>query len=153
MKQQRAPMESIMATHPLELVQINYLCLEPGKGKEENVLVVMVHFTYYAQAYVTQFQMALSMAKTLWDNLIIHYRLMEKIVLDQGRNFDSGLIADLCKLMGTKKHRTSLHHPQTNDQSKRFNSTLINMLGTLPPECKSDWKSSIGVLVHAYNCT
>ena len=26
------------------------------------------------------------------------------------------------------------------------------MLGTLPPECKSNWKGSIGVLVHTYNC-
>ena len=46
-------MESIVATHPLELVHINYLCLEPGKGKEENVLVVIDHFTQYAQAYIT----------------------------------------------------------------------------------------------------
>ena len=27
------------------------------------------------------------------------------------------------------------------------------MLGMLPPECKSDWKDSIGALVHTYNCT
>ena len=44
-KQQRAPMESIVATHPLELVHINYLLLEPGKGKEGNVLVVTDNFT------------------------------------------------------------------------------------------------------------
>ena len=49
-KQQRAPMENIMTTHPLELVNINYLCLEPRKGKKDNILVVMDHFTHYAQA-------------------------------------------------------------------------------------------------------
>ena len=27
------------------------------------------------------------------------------------------------------------------------------MLGTLSPEQKSDWKGSIGALVHIYNCT
>ena len=27
------------------------------------------------------------------------------------------------------------------------------MLVTLPSECKSDWKGSIGLLVHLYNCT
>ena len=51
--------------------------------------------------------------------------------MDQGRNFESQLVADLCELMGTQKIQTSLYHPQTNSQCERFNSTLINLLGTL----------------------
>ena len=31
-KQPKAPLESIVATRPLELVHLDYLCLEPGKG-------------------------------------------------------------------------------------------------------------------------
>ena len=65
-------LENIATTHPLELICLDYLCLEPGKGKEENVLMVTDHFTYYAQAYVTQSQIALMTAKTLWDNCIVH---------------------------------------------------------------------------------
>ena len=90
-KQKQAPMENIMATHLLEIVHIDYLCLEPVKGKEENVLVMTDHFTQYTQAYVTQFQMAQTMAKVLWDNFIVHYQLPEKILLDQGKNFESEL--------------------------------------------------------------
>ena len=52
-KQQQVPLENIVATHPLELSHIDFLCLELGKGKEENILVVMVHFTCCAQAHVT----------------------------------------------------------------------------------------------------
>ena len=44
-KQSQAPLENIVATNPLELVHLDYLCLEPGKGKEKNVLVVTDHFT------------------------------------------------------------------------------------------------------------
>ena len=102
-KQLRALLENIVATHPLELVHLNYLCLEPGKGKEENVPVVTDHFTQYAQAYVTHPQTALTKAKALWDNFIGHYGLPEKILSNQGRNFESELIADLCRLMGTQK--------------------------------------------------
>ena len=88
---------------PLELVHLDYLCFKPGKGLEENVLVVMDHFTQYAQACVTQSQTAQTTSKTLWDKFIVHYGLPEMILLDQGRNFKSQLVADLCKLMGTQK--------------------------------------------------
>ena len=72
-KQPRVPMENIVAIHPLELVHVNYLHLEPGKGKGGNVLLVTDHFTCYTQAYVTQSQIALTTAKALWDNYVIHY--------------------------------------------------------------------------------
>ena len=141
-----------MATHSLELVHLDFLCLEPGKGLEENVLVITDHFTRYAQGYVTRTQMAQTMAKTLWDKFIVHYGLPKNILMDQGCNFESQLVADLCELMGMQKMWTSLYHPQTNGQCERFNSTLINMLGTLPKEKKSEWKNHIGTLVPAYNC-
>ena len=152
-RQPKAPLENIMATHPLELVHLDFLCLEPGKGLEENVLVITDHFTRYAQAYVTRTQMAQTMAKTLWDKFIVHYGLPKKILMDQGCNFESQLVADLCELMGVQKIWTSPYHLQTNGQCERFNSTLINMLGTLPKEKKSEWKNHVGTLVHAYNCT
>ena len=56
-------------------------------------------------------------------------------------------------LMGMQKIWASPYHPQTNSQSERFKSTLISMLGTLPPEKESEWKNHIGTLVHAYSCT
>ena len=46
---------------------------------------MMDHFTQYAHVYVTQSQMAQTMAKVLWDNFIIHYGLLEEILSDQGR--------------------------------------------------------------------
>ena len=63
------------------------------------------------------------------------------------------MVADLCELVGVQKIWTSLYHLQTNGQCERFNSTLINMLGMLRKEKKSEWKNHIGTLVHAYNCT
>ena len=107
------PPSNIVAIHPLELARLDYLCLEPGKGLEENVLVVTDHFTRYSQAYVTRTQTTQMTAKTLWDKFILHYGLPKNILMDQGQNFKSQLVADLCELMGTWKVQTSLYHPKT----------------------------------------
>ena len=40
-----------------------------------------------------------------------------------------------------------------NAFTERFNRTLMNMLGTLDPKEKSDWKKHVGTLPHAYNST
>ena len=73
------------------------------------------------------------------------------IISDQGRNFESRVISELCKLGRVKKLRTSTYHPQSNGQCERFNATLLSMLGTLPPEGKATWTDKVGTLVHAYN--
>ena len=36
---------------------------------------------------------------------------------------------------------------------KRFNDTLLSMLGTLPPDGKATWTDKVGTLVHTYNST
>ena len=150
---QVAPLQPILVTQPLELVHMDYLSLEPSKGNIENVLVITDHFTRYALAYPSKTQTAQATARILWDNFICHYGFAEKFISDQGRNFESDLIKELCKIAGVKKVHTTPYHPQGNGQCERFNSTLCNMLGTLSEEEKSDWKSYLGCMTHAYNCT
>ena len=81
----------------------------------------------------------------------MNYGLPDKMVSDQGHNFESEIIAELCKLTETKKLQTTPYHPQVNGQCKHFNSTLISMLGTLPVEKKSSWKEYVSTLVHTHN--
>ena len=104
-----------------------------------------------AQAFVTPSQTASVVPKTLWDKFFMYYGIPKKILSDQGRNFESSLIAELCKLTGVKKLTTTSYRPQTNGQCEKFNSTLINMIGTLPPELKCNWQEHVNTLVHAYN--
>ena len=150
---QVAPLQPILVSQPLELVHLEYLTLEPSKENIENVLVITDHFTRYALAYASKTQTAQATARILWDNFICHYGFPEQFISDQGRNFESDLIQELCKIAGVKKLHTTPYHPQSNGQCERFNSTLCNMLGTLSDEEKSDWKSHLGCMTHAYNCT
>ena len=127
----KAPLLNIEASQPLELIHLDYLKIELSKGNIENVLVITDHFTRYAQAFHSKTQTALATAKLLWNNFILHYGFPSKIITDQGRNFESKIIENLCQLAGVQKLRTSPYHPQTNGQCECFNGTLLNMLGTL----------------------
>ena len=154
---EKAELNPIIATRPLELVHIDYLTIEAPtnskSGKDINVLIITDHFTRYAQAHMTSSQKAPVVAKTLWDQFFVHYGFPEKILSDQGRNFESQLISELCELTQVKKSRTTPYQPEGNGSSVRFNCTLISMLGTLPDDFKSKWPQHISTLVYAYNCT
>ena len=66
---ERAELNIIDVTRPLELVHIDFLTIEaPKKDKDVNILVVTDHFTRYAQAYVTRSKTAPVVANTLWEN-------------------------------------------------------------------------------------
>ena len=149
----RAPLVNIRTSQPLELVCMDYLCLETSKGGYQNVLVITDHFTRYAQAIPTKNQTARTTAEALFNSFIVHYGMPKRLHSDQGANFESRLIKELCDISGCQKSRTTPYHPQGNGMTERFNRSLLGMLGTLEPQQKADWKSHIAPLVHAYNCT
>jgi len=150
---QRAPMVNITTSQPMEMICLDFLTIEPCKGGFENILVITDHFSRYAQAFPTRNQTAVTTAKVLYENFVVHYGLPLKIHSDQGRNFESSVIQHLCKLTGVKKSRTTPYHPMGNGQCERFNRTLLDMLGTLDENQKADWKKYVPALTHAYNCT
>ena len=116
MKATKGRTSSLQATHPMKLVHT-------GSGKTDkdiNVLVVTDNFSCYAQEYITPSQTARVVASTLWDQFFAHYGLPEQILSDQGYNFESKLIAELCELSKIKKLRTSPYGPQTNGHCKAF---------------------------------
>lgn len=148
-----ASLVNISSAAPMELICIDFLSLERSKGGFEHILVVTDHFTRYAQAYPTKNQTAKTTAKVLFDQFIIHYGFPERLHCDQGASFESTLIKELCNLAGIEKSHTTPYHAMGNGMTERFNQTLLKMLGTLQEDKKSDWKSFVGPMVHAYNVT
>ena len=149
----RAPLVSISTSQPLELVCMDYLSLEMSKGGFQNILVLTDHFTKYAVALPTKNQTARTTAEVIFNSFISHYGFPKRIHSDQGANFESKMIKELCSLSGMSKSRTIPYHPCGNGITERLNRTLLGMLGTLDPDKKHNWKSEVGPLVHAYNCT
>lgn len=149
----RTPRRHLLAFRPLELLAIDFLKLDKGKGGFEDVLVLTDAFTKYAQAVPCRDQTAPVVARALRDNWINHYGSPLRIHTDQGRNFESALIKELCKLYGIQKSHTTPYHPQGNGQTERFNRTLCGMIRSLDPVNRRRWPELLGHLVYLYNCT
>ena len=150
---QRAPLVNIKTTQPLEMVSLDFLSLELSKGGYGNILVITDHFTRYAVAIPTRNQTARTTAQALYHQFIVHYGFPRRIHSDQGANFQSQLMSELCRLTNMSKSHTSPYHPRGNGMTERMNRTLLSMLGTLDQERKADWKEHVDFMVHAYNCT
>ncbi|KAM3849152.1 obscurin-like [Diretmus argenteus] len=147
-----APLVNINTTRPLELLCMDFLSLEPDKSGTKDILVITDHFTKFAVAIPTPNQKAHTVAKCLWENFMVHYGVPEKLHSDQGPDFESRTIKELCQVAGIHKVRTTPYHPRGNPV-ERFNRTLLGLLGTLQDQEKSRWRDHVKPLVHAYNCT
>ncbi|XP_051503420.1 uncharacterized protein K02A2.6-like [Myxocyprinus asiaticus] len=147
-----SPLVNIKTSRTLELVCMDFLSLEPDRSNTKDILVITDHFTKYAVAEPTRNQKAQTIAKSLWDNFLVHYGFPENLHCDPGPDFESRTIKELCKVVGISKIRTTLYHPRGNPV-ERFNWTHLQMLGTLCTKEKSNWKDFVKPLVHAYNCT
>lgn len=110
-------------------------------------------FSKYNQAVPTRDQRASTVAKVLVNECFYKFGVPSRIHSDQGRNFKSILIHQLCELYGIERSQTTPAHPTRNGQCERFNRTLHHLLHTLPSCKKKNWAAYLPQVVFSYNTT
>ena len=73
-------------------------------------------------------QMAKTIAKVFCERFITVFGMPAKLLSDQGANFTSVLVEELCATFGIQKCWTTAYHPQCNGQVECFHQTLFRMI-------------------------
>ena len=115
------------------------------------ILVVANYFTCWAEAFPLPNQEADTVAAKLVDEVFLRFSVPEQLHSDQGRQFESQLIKEVCKLLKVEKTRTTPYHPQGDGLVERFNQTLLNMLAICAKDHPVEWEHHIQKVCMVYN--
>jgi len=79
--------------------------------------------------------------------------LPRQLHTDQGRNFESKLLRELCVIAGITKTKTTPLHPRSDGQAERLNRSLLQMLRTAASQHVHNWPNYLPTLMSAYRMT
>ena len=105
---------SLVANNPLDLLCIDFLKVDPSRDGKENILVLTDAFTKFSQAFVTNNQKALTIAKVLVEKWFYVYGIPAHIHSDKGRSFENAIITQLYSMYNINQSTTTPYNPHGN---------------------------------------
>jgi transposase InsO family protein len=119
----------------------------------EYIMTVVDSFSKFAEAFPIRVHTAQVVARRLVDGVFSRYGVPLRLLSDQGPEFESALIQELCKSYGIEKLRTSSYQPRTNGTCERFHRTLNSMLAKVVSESQRNWDRHVAPVMAAYRST
>ena len=150
----KAPMGHVPVRAPLERVAVDILGpLPKTENGHEYILILGDYFTKWTEAYPLKDHTAFAVAEAILENFISRFGVPMEIHSDQGREFQSKLMSEICKLLRINKTRTTSYNPKSDGQVERFNRTIEQMLKVLVREAQDDWDDHLPYVLMAYRAS
>ena len=70
---------------------------------------------------------------------------------DQGKQFKSAVVQEICKILGMQKSRSSPYYQKFDGVAESFNRNLSNMLATTSHNHPFDWEDQLPKVCISYN--
>jgi IS30 family transposase len=126
----------------------------PVSNKGNNNILVMIEYaTRYVIAVPLKDTKAPTIVKKFIKYVINSEGIPSELLTDQGKNFQSTTMKELCKQLGIKQLRTTAYHPQTDGAVERANRTIGDMLTAHVHNNPREWDDHLNYVVAAYNRT
>jgi len=118
-------MQTVQSGTPMQCVAMDILGpLSVTTRGNRYILVIADYFTKWVEAFPMPNMEATTVAQLFVSQFICRFGTLEFLHTDQGRNFESAIIKESCKLLGITKTRTSPYHPQSDGLVERFNRVV-----------------------------
>ena len=153
-KKAKAALMDYRVGHPMDRLGLDFLGPLPVTSRGNTcILVIADYFTRWIEAYALPNQTAEVTAQTLVNEFISRYGCPLEIHTDQGRNFESDIFKELCRLLEITKTRSTPYHPASNGLVERFNQTLARMIRSYVQDHPKEWDVHLPLLTAAYRST
>ena len=150
-KKIRSPLQQYEVGSPLERIAMDFHGPFPEtESGNRHLLVIMDYFTRWPEAYALPDQEALTVAKVLATEFVPRHGVPLELHSDQGRNFESTVIRELCQLLGIHKTRTTAFHPRSDGMVERYNLTIGRQLAMFIGQHQSTWDQQLPMLLLSY---
>ena len=106
-----------------EHVHIDIIYMQPAQGYRY-CLTCIDRFSRWPEVIPIADMEASTVASAFLSTWIARFGVPLRITSDQGRQFESKLFEELCRLLGAKHIRTSAYHPQANGMVERLHRQL-----------------------------
>ena len=114
------------------------------------ILLVTDHFTKWVEIFAVPDQTASTCVEVILNEVVARFGCPLSLHSDQGKNYESKVFAELCKLLEIQKTRTSPGNPRCNGQAECLNRTLLKMIKAYLKGEQRNWDKHLGCLVAAY---
>ena len=153
-KTRRAKLQPIIENKPFSMVNVDLIGpMEHSVEQYRYVLTMVDRATRYCFAVPIQDGTAITIAKTIFSELISKFGLVDCIVSDRGLNFTSPIVQHLCSLIGTKRILTSAYRPSSNGLVESFNGVFKQKLLALAGEYPNTWPQYVDGVLYALRTT
>ena len=149
----RFPLQSIESSGFNEVVQIDHQKICMTATGYNQVLVMIDHFTKYAEAAPCMTASAEETCDHLINVWIARHGCPITFQSDNGKAFVGDLTKELMKRSQVAQAHSTTYHPQTNGLVERQNRTLVSMLRVYCSRYMDDWDKHLPQVMGAYNST